>query len=212
MTRANDRIDVTDRLRKVGFNLFISRGYNATGIQEITDLAQVPKGSFYNHFDSKEVFAAYVLQNYTDQVNAVFDQQVVPEGTEDVSAIVTEIFSGFMTYQIRNGGRGCLVGNLTSELADSSELCRQTLSTAIEGWHNRLATLIQRGQDLGQFRSDVTAERLAVLFWDAWEGAQMRMKVARDPHLLAETIHLLTERVLKNPTPTPSTEHLATML
>ena len=39
-------------------------GYGATGLQEILDVAGVPKGSFYHHFSSKEEFAAAVLERY----------------------------------------------------------------------------------------------------------------------------------------------------
>src|SRR5580698_11556667 len=44
-----------------GSKLFIERGFSACSVQDITDAAGVPKGSFYNHFKSKEALAAEVL-------------------------------------------------------------------------------------------------------------------------------------------------------
>ena len=38
-----------------GVDLFREKGFNAAGVKDITDRAGVPKGSFYNHFESKEV-------------------------------------------------------------------------------------------------------------------------------------------------------------
>src|SRR6266851_3782924 len=35
--------------------------------QDITDSAGVPKGSFYNHFDSKEALAVVALQRYAER-------------------------------------------------------------------------------------------------------------------------------------------------
>src|ERR1700728_692039 len=47
-----------------GSKLFIELCLNACGVQDITDAAGVPKGSFYNHFKSKEALAAEVLAEY----------------------------------------------------------------------------------------------------------------------------------------------------
>lgn len=47
-----------------GLRVLHAQGFNGCGVQEITDAAQVPKGSFYNHFDSKEQFGAEVLGRY----------------------------------------------------------------------------------------------------------------------------------------------------
>ena len=43
---------------------FIERGFHACSVQDITDAAGVPKGSFYNHFRSKEALAAEILTEY----------------------------------------------------------------------------------------------------------------------------------------------------
>jgi AcrR family transcriptional regulator len=42
--------------------IFASRGVDATTIQDITDAADVAKGSFYNHFDSKEGILRAVVE------------------------------------------------------------------------------------------------------------------------------------------------------
>ncbi len=44
-----------------GYELFYDKGYGVTGISEITEKIGIPKGSFYNHFKSKEEFGIAVL-------------------------------------------------------------------------------------------------------------------------------------------------------
>ena len=63
MARTADKTDIPNRLTKAGRELFSRHGYNATGIQQITDLAGVPKGSFYNHFESKEAIYATLVES-----------------------------------------------------------------------------------------------------------------------------------------------------
>ena len=66
MPRTADKTDIPLRLTQAGRDLFSRQGYNATGIQAITDHAGVPKGSFYHYFASKEAFGAALLDAYFD--------------------------------------------------------------------------------------------------------------------------------------------------
>src|SRR5246127_5846844 len=54
-----------EHLIDVGVGLMHRNGYNATGLTDILKAADVPKGSFYHHFGSKEDFAAAALERYT---------------------------------------------------------------------------------------------------------------------------------------------------
>ena len=40
------------------------KGYSAVGISEIVKAADIPKGSFYYYFPSKEAFAEALLEHY----------------------------------------------------------------------------------------------------------------------------------------------------
>src|SRR5277367_6556584 len=56
--------EVRKRLLAAGFELIHARGFAASGVKDITDAADVPKGSFYAYFPSKEAFAATILDAY----------------------------------------------------------------------------------------------------------------------------------------------------
>src|ERR1700709_1249900 len=56
--------DVRARLLEAGVQTFSKSGFNGCSVQDITDAAGVPKGSFYNHFDSKEALGAAALAHY----------------------------------------------------------------------------------------------------------------------------------------------------
>jgi TetR/AcrR family transcriptional regulator, transcriptional repressor for nem operon len=49
-----------------GVQLLMQQGYHGTGLKEILDAVQIPKGSFYNYFTSKESYAADVIQHYIE--------------------------------------------------------------------------------------------------------------------------------------------------
>ena len=56
--------NVREQLIEAGLKTLLGQGFNGSGVQDVADAARVPKGSFYNHFESKEAFAAEALERY----------------------------------------------------------------------------------------------------------------------------------------------------
>jgi len=57
-------------LVEAGLDLLHRRGFSATSVADIAEAAGVPKGSFYNHFKSKDDFGSAVLDLYFGEVRA----------------------------------------------------------------------------------------------------------------------------------------------
>src|ERR1700722_10026627 len=60
--RERHRLDVRARLFRAAIELFGVRGFAATTVEDITELADVGKGTFFNYFPTKE----HLLIAYTD--------------------------------------------------------------------------------------------------------------------------------------------------
>jgi len=54
------------RLIEIGAEIIHLKGFNHTGIKEILEAAQVPKGSFYHYFESKEDFGLQVIDYFVE--------------------------------------------------------------------------------------------------------------------------------------------------
>jgi len=193
MARTADPTDIPRRLSDAGYTLFQLQGYNATGIQQITDKAGVPKGSFYNHFHSKEAFAAQILRNYAKWVGDAWGAALKDAPPAPLAAI-HHVFGQFIAHHDQTGCQGCLVGNFAAEVVEASETCRAVLTDVLHDWRDRLATLILQAQQAGEIRADVDAKVLANFFWDAWEGAVLRSKVEHSVRPLHEVRHLLLDK------------------
>ena len=70
------RQSMRDEIVAAALEQFHIRGYHGAGVKDITDAAGVPKGSFYNHFDSKEALAVVALQQYGEgrQIHQLADR------------------------------------------------------------------------------------------------------------------------------------------
>ncbi|MGQ0599074.1 TetR family transcriptional regulator C-terminal domain-containing protein [Aquabacterium sp.] len=196
MARTADKTDIPNRLTEAGYALFNQLGYNATGIQQITDKAGVPKGSFYNHFDSKEAFAAQIIRNYGAWVDRAWDT-AMRDAPPQPTAAMRHLFGSFIQHHEQSGLQGCLVGNFAAEMAESSTSCRTVLCSVMVGWRERLAALIEQAQQQGLVRTDLPPATLSGFFWDAWEGAVLRMKVEHSTQPLRDVVDLMLDKFFK---------------
>lgn len=195
MARTADPNDIPERLLAAGLELFLKHGFNATGIQLITDRAGVPKGSFYNHFQSKEAFGAAIIDRYAEFSQLSWQRMMRTAPAEPMQAI-RHVFNEMLKHHGRHGASsGCLIGNFAAEVAQASEVCRKRLLAAQLAWRQRLAGLISAGQSQGEIRDDMDPEALSALTWSVWEGALLRMKVERSVRPLSDSIALVLDQV-----------------
>ncbi len=143
------KADTRGNLVQAGLRIFHGEGYAATGIQSIVESVAVPKGSFYNHFASKEAFGAEVIDAYfergQDKLRAFLcDSEAAP--LDRLRAYFDDRIAAF-----RAAGfvKGCLLGNLSAEVADHSTLLREHLVVQFGAWSGFFEVLYRRGPGAG---------------------------------------------------------------
>lgn len=170
------RPDTRDNLVRAGTRLLHETGYAATGVKDIVDAAQVPKGSFYNHFASKEAFGAEVVDFYFGQSLPELRRRLTDP---DVPPLVRlRAFFEQRAQRFGDGGhaQGCMMGNLSLEVADHSDVIRERLARHFQTWGQLFESCIAQAQAEGAMRSPLPASVLANYLLDSWEGALLRMR------------------------------------
>jgi TetR/AcrR family transcriptional repressor of nem operon len=169
-----------DKILDAAVQAVHERGYNGCGVQDITDAAGVPKGSFYNHFESKEALGAEVLDRYWQNRGCVALRVLSDESLSPILRL-RRYFASLAEGQASSKYRcGCLVGNMSAELSDQSRLVRDRLSSVLAGWTRALETCIREAQRGGEIRADLDARIIAGFLVDAWQGAILRTRVEKD--------------------------------
>jgi TetR/AcrR family transcriptional repressor of nem operon len=155
------------------------RGFNGTSVQDITDAAKVPKGSFYNHFESKEELAAVALDRYWQWVQTSL-ASLRDAGTPPVDRL-RQYFRRLSERARRHEYRaGCMIGNMSTEMPEQSRLVRKRLAVVLAAWSGALESCIREAQADGTMRRDLDAKVVAAFLLNSFEGAVMRSKVDRD--------------------------------
>lgn len=179
-----------------GINLLTEHGYHGTGLKLILDTVKVPKGSFYNYFESKEHFVAEILDTYAQQLLNEYDEYVAKSSNESPLQLISKIYQHMLDTLDADGQvKGCLIGNMAAEIGSHSELCRQSMQRTLQQWRTRLLALLEMGQQQGQVRNDISAESLGDLLWCTWEGSLLRMKIEGHSNTVRSTLSLLLEQL-----------------
>jgi TetR/AcrR family transcriptional repressor of nem operon len=178
--------DTRSNLIQVGLKMVHQEGYNATGIQSIVEGAGVPKGSFYNHFTSKEAFGAEVIDAYFDRSEAnlravLCNPDVAP--MVRLEAYFDDRIEAFRTLRFT---KGCLLGNFSAEAADHSALLRAHLVTQFGAWSHFFESCIAEAQEQGAISNQFPAALLGRFLLNGWEGALLRMRVEKSEAPLME--------------------------
>jgi TetR/AcrR family transcriptional regulator, transcriptional repressor for nem operon len=176
MSKSTQKEINRENLLNQGVALLMQQGYHGTGLQEILDAVQIPKGSFYNYFGSKENFGAAVIEHYITP----YIEQISRYLAEDIDALsaLQRYFNESIAELARTDFKGgCLLGNLIGEIGDSSEVCRVALQTTLNRYRDVLQSGISLAQQEGTVRTDKSARELADLLVNTWQGALLRMKV-----------------------------------
>ena len=168
-----------DVLLEAGKKTFLEKGYNNSGIEAILQAAGVPKGSFYYYFGSKEDFGLKVLDRFAEcigerQERILSDDSVPP--LERLRNYCETVSEALRSDQCR---KGCLVGNLSQEMADQSEVFRARLEEIFESWVDRYALCLKQAQEAGEIDADLDVHELAEFWLNSWQGAILRAKSMR---------------------------------
>ncbi|MGF7146724.1 TetR/AcrR family transcriptional repressor of nem operon [Sphingomonas zeicaulis] len=166
--------DQREALLETGVALAHARGFGATGVREITAAAGVPQGSFTNHFRSKEAFGVLLLDRYSARIEGIMRETLENEALPPEERLI-----GYFDRIAANAAalewqRGCLVADLSAEIASHGEALRAGLQAALERQSARFEAAVAAvfpGND-----SDLGAVLLA-----AWHGTLLRTKVEQTP-------------------------------
>ncbi|WP_135383793.1 TetR/AcrR family transcriptional regulator [Vibrio tasmaniensis] len=190
--KTNDtRLHVLD----VGYQLIVNNGFNGVGLSQLLKEADVPKGSFYHYFKSKEQFGEALIQHYFETyISRVETLLVHGEGNH-----YQRIISYFTRWsQIENGtcnAHKCLVVKLSAEVSDLSDPMRQALLKGAEKVTHTIEQCIVGGIDDGSIKVEESQETAQNLY-SMWLGASLLSKLSQSSRSLESALNL-TQQILK---------------
>jgi len=165
-----------DKILNTALEIFQERGFHSSGTQDVVNLAGVSKGSFYNHFKSKDALGLAALDLYWE--NSAESRKFLHDSTVPALDRIDNHLKA-----IGYNEAGCLLGKFGSELADT-EIFRERISELLTLWLTDVAQCLSDGQKDGTVRTDDSARNLAEFFVSSLEGSIIKARVDRDSNVL----------------------------
>lgn len=183
--RAFDTQEALARAR----DLFWSRGYAATSVQDLVDELGVRRGSLYAAFGDKhdlylKAVELYAKENREQLEGILRADPVLPA----LRRMLLEPSTLTGAPNQPQGRRGCLVGNTTAELVPGDDAARALAAAAFDGFLEVVTEALARAQALGEVtksQSPATQARLLLLLF---QGSALVARAQPDRDGLAAAI------------------------
>jgi AcrR family transcriptional regulator len=180
--------ETRERLFRAALRLFAENGFAETTVEDITNAADVGKGTFFNYFPSKDHILIAFSDMQLSKLQATVDQmRDRPEPMRSFFRLMTLR----MTEEPAKAPdvvRAILQANLSSSSVRS---VMRERSARAEGL---LTQLVQIGQERGEFRRDLPALELAQVFrqtifgtllmWSLYGDASLAHRIERAMEIL----------------------------
>jgi len=164
-------------LLKAALNLFSSKGYAATSIDDISQAAKLTRGALYHHFQSKADLYNTLVEEVSARGANIVQESVAEGGT--FTEILKRIFVRQLTY-IEENKEARAVMELAlfktgahPELQAGRERQIQGGKAMIDG----IAQAMQVGLSSGELRNDISPKEMALSFL-AFQNGVIQLSLA----------------------------------
>lgn len=159
--------ELRDRLFQAALQLFARKGYSETTVEDITNAADVGKGTFFNYFPSKEHILAAFGNTQIARVQAGADAAATTE--LPIRTFLNNLALDAISEPARNPAvvRALLQANLSSKPVRQVMREIHTRATAL------LARIVEVGQDRGEIRKEFASADIAQTLRQSLLGAML---------------------------------------
>jgi AcrR family transcriptional regulator len=156
--RERRSIELRERIFRAALDLFAKQGFAETTVEDITNAADVGKGTFFNYFPSKEhILLAFAEMQLATLRLAVEEARHAPEPLRE---FVRSLTVRMTAEPARNPD---LIRGLLLAFLGNSEVrqAMRDLHVDILDLHTQM---VQIGQERGEIRDDLPAAEIALVF------------------------------------------------
>lgn len=187
------KTDTRDKLIRAGTELFRRNGYVATTVDEICQHADVTKGAFFHHFESKEALAEACLVQWDCQASAMEAAAPFQAIDDPLKKLLGSM--DFYIGQFENPKllKSCLAGTTVQDVSETHPTLRKAADACFVNAESRFAALLDAaGRSRGK-RLDSAS--LARLWMATLQGALILSKASRDESVISSSLKHVKEYI-----------------
>ncbi|MDT3699806.1 MAG: TetR/AcrR family transcriptional regulator [Thermincola sp.] len=148
-----------EKIFNTAIDLFLQKGYEETTVDEIVEKADVAKGTFFNHFPTKDALLSYLGQQRVAILGDLLEKEF-----GKVSSSKEQIFTWLRVYGRINEENKEITALISREIFKTFFYGGEAEKQNILQLSGLLAEIIKKGQQQGEFRQDFSPKKGADLF------------------------------------------------
>lgn len=186
--RAFDEESVLDN----AMNIFWSKGFESTSVQDLVDETGLNRASMYASFGDKKALFLRVLDHYSQKISAkrFADLREIEDGRE---AIEKTFRNSVKTGCAEGRHKGCLVVNSGMELAPHDPETAAIAHQAFRRVEDMFAAALTRGIKGGTIPKDKNVRALARFLAGSFQGVQLMSRRGADQETLEDYTNTILE-------------------
>ncbi|MGD2067851.1 MAG: TetR/AcrR family transcriptional regulator [Gemmatimonadota bacterium] len=166
-----------ERLIETARDVFWRKGYHASSVAEILELADANSGSLYHFFPTKQDLLVAVLEWYADNLGTAIVEPA-RQRADDPVEVVFAVLDGYRQALLATELTfGCPIGNLALEFKEPDPPVRELLALNFTQWCRAVEDALEEAA--GRFPDDVDLEELSQFVLTTMEGAVMQARTHR---------------------------------
>ena len=180
--------EIRERLFRAALQLFAEKGFVETTVEDITEAADLGKGTFFNYFPSKD----HILLAFGEMQLGKLEAAI--EAARRTNEPMPEFLRGLGTRMTQEPVRNPAIIRALLQAYLSTTPVREAMMDLQKRVHALHSQMIRLGQERGEIRNDLPAEEIAFVFrqtifgtlliWSLYGDATLNSRIESAFHVL----------------------------
>jgi TetR/AcrR family transcriptional regulator, transcriptional repressor for nem operon len=189
----NAAASTRERILTASLKVMREKGYSATTVDDLCSAAQVTKGAFFHHFQSKEDLGVAATDYWTACTSSLFDAAPYHSLKDPLEKLMAYLDLRIALIQGKIPEFTCFAGTLVQETFHSHSALRVACERSIFGHIDHVSKLIREAKRTLNPNAKWNPKSLAAHTQAVIQGAFILVKSSGDSSLATESIeHLKT--------------------
>ncbi len=183
------------RILDVAQDSVLTKGFDATSIDEIVASAEITKSGFFYHFRDKNALARALIERHIEVEDQLFDDLLgrARDLSDDPlqAALIGLKLLAELIEDMPGGHPGCIVATAVYQDRLFNRDVRDANRRAVLGWRNRFRAMFDEIADVYPMNDDVDLDHLSDMVSSVIEGGIVMSRAVGEPLITAQQVMLL---------------------